>query len=79
MGKNMGRTTHDLLMVCLILQHVTRQPETIMKTPITITKHPVTGQLILSAMIDGHLVQRTYMGYTRREAIALFKVQTSLP
>ncbi len=31
-----------------------------------------SGMWYLSAMVDGHLMRRTYMGYTKRVAIDLF-------
>jgi len=34
------------------------------------------GAWRISAMIDGYLVSRQYMGYTKKEAIAAFKEAT---
>ena len=47
-----------------------------MKPPLTIEKNPVTGAWVISAIIGGHRIQRTYIGYTRREAVELFRVQS---
>lgn len=38
----------------------------------TITKNH-EGALVVSGMAHGYLVTRTYFGYTRKEALALFK------
>ena len=35
------------------------------------------GAWRISAMIDGYLVTRQYFDYTKREAIALFKADTT--
>ena len=37
------------------------------------TRSAVTGAWIVSDIINGYLVQRVYMGYSKREAVALFK------
>jgi len=34
------------------------------------------GAYVISAMVKGYRVQRTYLGYKRREAIAMFKDDT---
>lgn len=36
-------------------------------------KSPVTGAWICSAIVGGHYTHRTYYGYTRREAVSLFR------
>lgn len=35
----------------------------------------ITGWLVLSTIHNGYLVTRKYQGYTRREAIAMFKAE----
>lgn len=35
------------------------------------------GQWCLSAIVDGYLVQRQYYDYTKREAMQLFRAETS--
>lgn len=37
------------------------------------TKHPVNGAWIVSDIINGYLVTRRYYGYTKREALQLFR------
>ena len=39
----------------------------------TITKNQVTGAFEIYALINNHLLSRTYYGYTRREAVAMFR------
>lgn len=39
----------------------------------TVTKNKVNGSWQISDVYDGHLVERTYYGYTREEAIQLFR------
>ncbi len=39
----------------------------------TIKKNQVTGAYEIYALMQGHLLSRTYYGYTRREAVALFR------
>lgn len=39
----------------------------------TITKNQITGAYEISAIIGTRYLHRTYMGYTRREAVALFR------
>ena len=36
-------------------------------------ERPITGGWRLSTIADGHLVQRLYMGYTKKEALRLFR------
>lgn len=38
----------------------------------TVTKNH-EGALVVSALAHGYLITRTYYGYTRKEALALFK------
>jgi hypothetical protein len=39
---------------------------------ITVEK-TINGILVLSAMVNGHLVRRKYIGYTRKEAWSMFR------
>jgi hypothetical protein len=39
---------------------------------ITVEK-TINGILVLSAMVNGYLVRRKYIGYTRKEARAMFR------
>lgn len=39
----------------------------------TITRSPITGAYHISTLHKGHLVQRSYLGYTKAEAIQEFK------
>ena len=41
----------------------------------TIERNNVTSALVITDIINGHLVCVQYYGYTKREAIALFKQQ----
>lgn len=34
------------------------------------------GAIIISDVIRGYLVSRTYYGFTRKEALAMFKLET---
>lgn len=43
----------------------------------SITKN-INGAYVVSDIINGYLVQRTYYGHTKREAILLFKYEMSL-
>ena len=47
------------------------------RTTVTVTRCSVSGTLTLSAIIEGHLVTRRYIGYTRRAAISLFRSHVS--
>ena len=38
-----------------------------------IERHSITGAWLVSDIIDGHLVHEQYYGYTKREAMRLFK------
>lgn len=44
---------------------------------ITITRHPVSGAWLVSAIVGegagAYLLRRTYIGYTKQEAIRLFR------
>jgi len=42
----------------------------------TITKLFPSGAYVISAMIHGHLVTRTYYGYSRKNSIICFKLDT---
>lgn len=42
----------------------------------TITRIFPSGAWQVSTIINGYLVTRTYYGYTKREAIALFRSET---
>ena len=46
-------------------------------TDISVEKSFPSGMLILSAIVDGHLVRRKYIGYTLREAALDFKDHNS--
>lgn len=41
--------------------------------PLTITKLFPSGALEVCAVVKGQLVSRRYFGYTRREAVAMFR------
>lgn len=38
----------------------------------TITKS-INGAYVISSIVNGYLVTRTYMGFTKKEALAMFK------
>jgi hypothetical protein len=40
----------------------------------SVTKN-IRGYWVISEVVDGYLEQRTYIGYTRKEAIAMFKLE----
>lgn len=48
----------------------------ITKTDLTIEKG-YDGKLIVSCLVEGYLVVRRFMGYTRREAIKLFLTEVN--
>lgn len=39
----------------------------------TIERVPHSGMLVVAAMVNGYRVCRRYMGYTKREAVRMFK------
>ena len=39
----------------------------------TIEKRKSDGALLISDIINGYYVKRTYIGYTKRQAISMFK------
>jgi len=39
----------------------------------TATRHPISGAWIVSDIIGGSLTSRVYVGYTKREAVRLFR------
>ena len=41
----------------------------------SIYKHAVNGAWVCSDIIHGHLITRTYYGYTKRQAMAMFKAE----
>lgn len=40
---------------------------------LSITKNPINGSYVVSDIIDGHLVTRTYYGYTKKECKRMFR------
>ena len=40
---------------------------------LSITKNPINGSYVVSDIIDGHLVTRTYYGYTKKECRRMFR------
>lgn len=44
-----------------------------MKLDITVVRKPIDGTLLLSCVYNQHLVRRAYYGYTKREALRLFR------
>ena len=42
----------------------------------TVTKHPTSGAWVISDIIGGYLVTRTYYGYTKRESTRMFRSET---
>jgi hypothetical protein len=44
----------------------------------TIERHFPSGAWIIYELYHGHLVQRRYEGYTKKEAIALFKKERGI-
>ena len=42
----------------------------------SVVKHNVAGAYVISDVISGYLVTRTYFFMTKREAIAAFKAET---
>ena len=40
---------------------------------LSITKNPINGAYVVSDIIDGHLVTRTYYGYTKKECRRMFR------
>ena len=45
----------------------------IWRTKEMIAERNVNGYWIISDIIDGYLIRRVYIGYTKKEAIKLFK------
>jgi len=45
----------------------------LLRVNMTIEKVKHNGALIISDIIDGYLVSKTYYGYTKKEAIKLFR------
>ena len=41
----------------------------------TIERSSVTGAYIIYTDVNGHLMTRTYFGYTKREAAAMFRAE----
>lgn len=39
----------------------------------TCTKNKINGSWVISDIVGGYLVTRTYYGYTKKEAIQMFK------
>jgi hypothetical protein len=39
----------------------------------TTTRHPISGAWMVSDIIAGYLTSRVYVGYTKREAVRLFR------
>ena len=37
------------------------------------TRHPISGAWMLSDIIDGYRTSRVYFGYTKREAVRMFR------
>ena len=50
--------------------------QTIKTKDITATS-PIYGAWIISALVDGYIVQRCYYGFTKREAISEFKMDVT--
>ena len=44
---------------------------------VTVERMFPTGGWIVSAMVEGYLVRRRYLGYSRREAITEFRSEVS--
>ena len=42
----------------------------------TLEKHKPSGAWIVSDIIQGQLIRRTYYGYTKREAMRMFRMET---
>jgi len=45
--------------------------------PVTVERCPTSGALTLSAIVDGSIVRRRYIGYSRRDAVSLFRSELS--
>lgn len=45
----------------------------------TIERMTPSGGWLITAIIGGYLVTRRYFGYSKREALAMFKDETSYP
>lgn len=39
----------------------------------SVYRHPVHGAWIVSAIVGGYFVERAYYGYTKKEAVRLFR------
>jgi len=44
---------------------------------VTVSRCSTSGALTLSTIVNGSLVRRRYIGYSRRDAIALFRSELS--
>lgn len=42
----------------------------------TVTKQAHSGAYVVSDLVDGYLVTRTYYGFTKREAVRMFREET---
>jgi hypothetical protein len=40
---------------------------------VSVYRHPVHGAWIISAIVGGYFVEQAYYGYTKREAMKLFR------
>ena len=47
------------------------------RVTVTTERDPIRGTWKCSAIVKGHLAQMTYYGYTKREAIALFRASVT--
>jgi len=39
----------------------------------------IRGAWVVSGLVDGHLVTRRYYGYTKREAVAMWREEAKAP
>ena len=47
-----------------------------MATP-TVERDPIRGNLIVSGIVNGHLLARRYYGYTREEAVSMWQADAA--
>jgi len=43
------------------------------------TKDDIRGAWVVSGLVAGHLLTRTYYGYTKQEAVAMWREESKAP
>jgi hypothetical protein len=41
--------------------------------PVTAERHPITGAWLVATVHNGHFISSAYQGFTKKEAISMFK------